>query len=204
VTAALGAFDDESAVLKGELSKTAFAIPPDLSFDEWAEMGSTLVTIAQAAMWWVGDWLRYGEFTYGDKYLQAVEATGYAASTLKNAQWVADRFPPEERDERLTHSHYVKAAGLEKSVRTDLLRRAADEGMSVGEVAGRAKVLAAKAEEAERPKAGKVEVIDPEPPTTRTEAIDLTMRILWQAIEREDWSLVKRARATLALCADLP
>jgi hypothetical protein len=204
MTPALDAFDEESAVLKGELTKTAFIIPPGLAYDEWAEMLPPLIAMAQASMWWVGDALLYGEFTYGDKYLQAVEATGYAASTLKNAQWVADRFPPEERDDRLTHSHYVKAAGLEKSVRTDLLRRAADEGMSVGEVAGRAKALAAKAEEPARPKVGKVEVIEPEPPTTRTGAIELALAVLDQATVREDWSLVKRASDVLVAARDLP
>lgn len=189
-------FDDgESLVLKGELSRTGFLIPDGLTYEEWAAMGPTLIDIAQASMWWVGDWLLYGEHHYGEKYQQAIDATGYAASTLKNAQWVSDRFPPEERDERLSHSHHVKVAGLEKSVRTDLLRRAADEHMTVGEIAGRAKALAGK--EPERPKNSPVEVILPAPASTRVEAIDRAIAVLDQASDREDWSLVKQATGIL-------
>lgn len=196
-------FADESAVLRGELSKTAFIIPDGLAFDEWAQMGHPLIVMAQASMWWIGDWLHYGERNYGETYSQAVEATGYKVKTLQNAMWVADRFPPEERREELSFSHHRAVASLESSPRGELLQRAVDEHMSEGELIGRVKAIKAAEKEPERPKASKVEVIDPEPPKTRTEAIERAISVLEQATVREDWSLVKQAIEILWLCGEL-
>jgi len=50
-------------------------------------------------MWWVGDWLNYGEARYGEMYSQAIEITGYASQTLADAKWVASRIEPSRRHE---------------------------------------------------------------------------------------------------------
>jgi hypothetical protein len=190
-------FKEEASAFRGELTRTAFLIEPGLGYEEWAEMGHGLIAMAQASMWWVGDWLLYGEHAYGEKYAQAVEATGYALSTLKNAQWVADRFPPDERREELSHSHHRAVASLEKSSRETLLQRAVDEGMQVGEVVGRVKAIKAAEKDAERPKNSPVEVIVPSAPRTVGEAVEKAIAVLEQAHEREDWSLVKQATEIL-------
>lgn len=202
----MSALDDDrqSLLARAQMTDTALVIPEDLSYDAWAEMGQPLIRIAQASMWWIGDWLLFGERKYGEKYSQAIEATGYALSTLKNAQWVADRFPPDQRREDVTFSQHKTIAGLDPKPRAELLARAAEEHMTEGELAGRVKAIKAAEKSPLETKTGVVEVIQPEPPKTVGEAIDLTMRILYQAIEREDWSLVKRARETLALADDLP
>ena len=189
-------FKDVTARFRGELTLTGFIIEPGLSYDEWAEMGHGLVAMAQSSMWWVGDWLLYGEHAYGEKYTQAVEATGYGLSTLKNYQWVSDRFPPETRRAELSHTHHVAAASLDESARTDLLQRAVEEGMTSGQVRGRAKALKAKTEEPERKTSG-VEVIAPTAPRTVGEAVEKTIAVLEQAYAREDWSLVSQAREIL-------
>jgi len=189
-------FKDEAATFRGELTRTGFIIEPGLSYDEWAEMAHGLIAMAEASMWWVGDWLLYGEHHYGEKYAQAIEATGYGLSTLKNYQWVADRFPPEARREELSHTHHVAAASLDESARADLLQRAVEEGMTSGEVRGRVKALKAKAEEPER-KTSPVEVIAPTAPKTVGEAVEKTIAVLEQAYAREDWSLVSQAREIL-------
>jgi len=189
-------FKDVTARFRGELTLTGFIIEPGLSYDEWAEMGHGLVAMAQSSMWWVGDWLLYGEHAYGEKYTQAVEATGYGLSTLKNYQWVSDRFPPETRRAELSHTHHVAAASLDESARTDLLQRAVEEGMTSGQVRGRAKALKAQTEEPERKTSG-AEVIAPTAPRTVGEAVEKTIAVLEQAYAREDWSLVSQAREIL-------
>jgi len=196
-------FKDEAATFRGELTRTGFLIEPGLVYEEWAAMGHGLIAMAEASMWWVGDWLLYGEHEYGEKYAQAVEATGYGLSTLKNAQWVSDRFPPEARREELSHSHHVAAAGLDESARADLLARAVEEGMTSGEVRGRAKAIKAKAAEPERPKNSAVEVISPTAPKTVGEAVEKVIGVLEQAYAREDWSLVSQAREILVASRSL-
>lgn len=191
-------FADETSVLRGELSKTAFVIPDGLAFDEWAEMGHPLIVMAQASMWWIGDWLHYGERNYGETYTQAVEATGYNIKTLQNAMWVADRFPPEERREELSFSHHRAVASLESSPRGELLQRAVDDRMSEGELIGRVKAIkAAKKSPSGASRPGKVEVIPPAMPKTVGEAVERAIAVLDQATAREDWSLVKQAKEIL-------
>lgn len=42
--------------------------------------------------WRIGDWLRYGEFNYGEKYAQATELfPQYRPSSFNVFQWVASR-----------------------------------------------------------------------------------------------------------------
>ena len=189
--------DRQSLLARAEMTDTALVIPDGLSYDEWAEMGQPLVRIAQASMWWVGDWLKYGEHHYGEKYAQAIEATGYAASTLKNAQWVADRFPPEERREDVTYSQHRTIAGLDPKPRLELLRRAAEESMTEGELAGRVKAIKAAEKSPSETRSAAVEVIPPSAPKTVSEAVDRAIAVLDQAYAREDWSLVKQANEIL-------
>lgn len=190
--------DRQSLLARAEMTDTALVIPDGLSYDEWAEMGQPLMRIAQASMWWVGDWLLYGEHHYGEKYAQAIEATGYAVSTLKNAQWVADRFPPSERREDVTFSQHKTIAGLDPPQRVELLRRAAEESMTEGELAGRVKAIkAAEKSPTETSKSGEVEVIPPSMPKTVGEAVDRAIAVIDQAYERQDWSLVKQANEIL-------
>lgn len=40
--------------------------------------------------WWLGDWVRYGEGRWGEKYAQALEVseiTGQPLGTVRAAQW---------------------------------------------------------------------------------------------------------------------
>lgn len=197
----MSALDDDrqSLLARAQMTDTALVIPEDLSYDAWAEMGQPLVRIAQASMWWIGDWLLFGERKYGEKYSQAIEATGYALSTLKNAQWVADRFPPDQRREDVTFSQHKTIAGLDPKPRAELLARAAEEHMTEGELAGRVKAIKAAEKSPSETKAAQgVEVIPPAEPKTVGEAVERAIAVLEQAYAREDWSLVKQATDTLA------
>ena len=71
--------------LSGTLTATGYHLPDGLTFDQWAAEGSVLLSMARSCMWWVGDWIRYGERRYGEKYAQAIEATGMTYGTLRNA-----------------------------------------------------------------------------------------------------------------------
>lgn len=149
--------------LHGTLTETAYLLPDDLPFDEWASEAPVLVTMAQSSMWWLGDYLRFGEHRYGEKYVQAVEATGYAVSTLKNAQWVAERIPPGERRTDVPFSHHRAVASLDAKPRREILAAAAESQMTEYEV--REKVREVKAADAVPPPADA-----PAPPRSLSEA----------------------------------
>lgn len=190
---------ERSAILGvAEMTDTALVIPPGLPYEDWAAMAQPLLRIAQASMWWIGDLLLYGEHEYGEKYVQAIEATGYALSTLKNAQWVADRFPPDQRRDDATFSQHKTVASLPPDQRAALIQRAAEEHMTEGELAGRVKAIkAAEKSPSETRDTNTVEVIPPSIPKTVGEAVERAIAVLDQATVREDWSLVKQANEIL-------
>ncbi len=133
-----------STPLAGQLSVTGYELPEGLSYDEWAAEGVVLLSMARSCMWWVGDWIRYGERRYGEKYAQAIDATGYSYSTVSKAAWVCGRIPPEDRRIGLDFGHHAKAAGLDPCSREQILNVAEAENLSVRDV--EAAVRRAKAE----------------------------------------------------------
>ena len=93
-----------------------------------------------AVHWWIGDWLAYGEQQpYGEKYKEALEATGFKYNTLVNDKALAGQFeiprrrgnldwgyhaavggmPPDEQDRwlDLTEEHGWKLAELRRQIR---------------------------------------------------------------------------------------
>ena len=72
----------------------------------------------------IGDWLVYGEHTYGEMYAQALDATGFSYGTLANQVYVAQRFDFSRRRENLSFSHHQEVAALPPEEADELLDRA--------------------------------------------------------------------------------
>jgi hypothetical protein len=86
----------------------------DLDVNEWARIGRNLGVMSRGNQWWVGDWIRYGDAKYGEKYSRASKLTGYDVQTLTNYVYVATRFEDiERRRETLSWSHHEAVAALE-------------------------------------------------------------------------------------------
>jgi hypothetical protein len=115
---------------RGEVSPVGWQPEPNMSFEEWREAGLQLGQIARATQWWIGDWLNYGATTYGEKYVQAIEETGYDIQSLMNMAYVAGQFEISRRRENLSWSHHCDLAGMEPDEQEDLLDRAEQEGLS--------------------------------------------------------------------------
>lgn len=113
------------------LTPTSWRSVSTLDLREWVEHGLRLGVIGRAAGWWIGDWLRYGNTRFGERYARASRITGYDAQTLMNMAYVASRFEPSERHEALSWSHHAEVAALEPDERKRLLDLAASERMSV-------------------------------------------------------------------------
>lgn len=112
-------------------STTRFDLPDGLSFDEWLDAGRPLLHAAESVMWWVGDWLNYGEKRYGLTYQAAFEVTQIDTGTLADAKWVAGRIESSDRSEVLSWTHHRAVAALPAETRRVLLRRAEETSMSV-------------------------------------------------------------------------
>jgi hypothetical protein len=97
----------------GQVTTTmALHLRRDLAFDAWVRMGRQISGIASASAWWLGDWLIYGERTYGQRYRTAFEVTCLDYQTLRNYAWVARRFSVSRRRDTLSFQHHAEVAAL--------------------------------------------------------------------------------------------
>jgi hypothetical protein len=95
-----------------------------MSFDSWVDVGRQLVRMSRASAWWLGDWLVYGETTYGRRYTIALEVTNFDYQTLRNYAWVARRFPVSRRRDTLSFQHHAEVASLPEPEQELWLQRA--------------------------------------------------------------------------------
>lgn len=75
----------------------SLTIPPGMKFERWEALGTALRAAGKGVQFWIGDWIRYGEHEYGEKYSQAIEATGKQLSTLQGYVYVAEHIDPCRR-----------------------------------------------------------------------------------------------------------
>ena len=109
-------------------------IPEETSFDEWQALGKKLRQMEQSVMWWIGDWLRFGERNYGDTYKIAAETTGYSQETVRAAKWVSEQYPETvTRVTDLSWTHHREAAGLRPEQRAEVLQKASENKLSTRE-----------------------------------------------------------------------
>jgi hypothetical protein len=93
-------------------SANSLHLKQGLGFDVWSAVGSRIACVSNASCWWLGDWLVYGEHTYGKRYTDAIKATGLDYQTLRNYAWVAKRFEPARRRDGLSLQHHAEVAAL--------------------------------------------------------------------------------------------
>ncbi|MER8225590.1 LmbU family transcriptional regulator [Streptomyces sp. NPDC094143] len=92
---------------------SGMTFPQGLPERSWERIGSGLRELTNSSAWWLGDWLIYGETTYGARrYREAVERTGLDYQTLRNYAWVARRFEHHRRRDSLSFAHHAEVTSL--------------------------------------------------------------------------------------------
>lgn len=95
------------------ITKTGLHIEGTPSFDQWHHVGVVLGNLAKVIQLAIGDWIRYGDTAYGEKYSQAIEDTDLEYSTLSKYCFVANTFgskalfPLREKLPTWTHIKYL-------------------------------------------------------------------------------------------------
>ena len=113
----------------GEITATSLRLPAGMAYADWQGVGRALQQIERSVQWWIGDWLNYGERTYGEKYSQAVEETGIDKGQLANYAWVASNVDRSLRNEALSWSHHRMVADLEPDQQREWLQKAQNENL---------------------------------------------------------------------------
>lgn len=111
-------------------SATGLHLPEGLSVEAWQEVGRKLHSIQGSLMWWIGDWLAFGERRYGETYKEAMEVTGYSLQHLTDAKYVAQAYAPSDRSEKVGWSFHKAAASRPVLERRELISLAAENGWS--------------------------------------------------------------------------
>jgi hypothetical protein len=94
-------------------NRTSLVLPEDLDKEAWLSVGRSLREISSGFMWWLGDWIRFANEKWGEKYDAAI-SLGFAYQTALNAVSVAKKFEFSRRRENLSWGHHEAVAYLEE------------------------------------------------------------------------------------------
>jgi hypothetical protein len=108
--------------------------PADLGQAEWLSTGRRLGAIGRCSQWWIGDWIRCGTARWGEKYTEAARVTGYDVASLRNMAWVAAQFDLSLRSDKLSWSHHVLLAPLERDEQERWIAKAVEQRLSVADL----------------------------------------------------------------------
>ena len=122
------------AVLSVNLTPVSWTPARELDLAEWTVAGRRLGAIGRCGQWGIGDWIRYGNSRFGERYSRAARITGYDAQTLMNMVYVASRYEVSRRRENLSWSHHETLASLDPEAQDRWLDRAAIERLSIADL----------------------------------------------------------------------
>jgi hypothetical protein len=130
------------------VTSNALTCSRDLTLDEWKALGQTLRQFEGSIQWWLGDWWRNGEHSYGKrKALTTARKTferGYSFGTLMNYGYVAGRTETSRRREALKYSHHYEVASLPPEEQDRWLDIAVREKLSVARLRAKKCVIPLK------------------------------------------------------------
>jgi hypothetical protein len=136
---ASGSSSSETSVSVGaerssSISPVAWIPTKEMDFAEWATAGRRLAAMGRCGQWGIGDWIRYGNTKFGERYAWAARVTGYDTQTLMNMVYVASRFEISRRRENLSWSHHETLAALEPGEQNAWLDRVEGDRLSVSDL----------------------------------------------------------------------
>ncbi|MFL1899476.1 LmbU family transcriptional regulator [Streptomyces tauricus] len=134
---------------QANVRKSGMVFPRNLPERSWERIGTSLRELTNSSAWWLGDWLVFGESTYGlRRYREAIERTGLDYQTLRNYAWVARRFEQHRRRDGLSFAHHAEVTRLSPPEQDHWLDRAEQRKWSRNEL--RRAVRAGLAEQGHR------------------------------------------------------
>ena len=128
--------ESDEAVRPGDVDFGAvgLALAPGLPYERWEAIGRALWAMEWGRLWWLGDWLAYGEQAYGERAAQAEALGGYDYATLSAARWVCGRVDADRRRPELSFAHHREVAALAPAEQERWLVAAAREGWTLQEL----------------------------------------------------------------------
>jgi hypothetical protein len=116
------------------LSPVAWTPRERMEYADWVAVGNRLGSLGRCSQWWLGDWIRFGNTRFGERYARAARITGYDVQTLTNMVYVATRFEISRRREDISWSHHEAIAALDRDEQNRWLDRVTTERLSVSDL----------------------------------------------------------------------
>jgi hypothetical protein len=117
-----------------QITKSGLRFSKTPSLSSWEGIGRHIISVADSSTWWIADWLVYGERTFKDRYVEAIEKTSLNYQTLRNYAWIARRFDHSRRREKLSFGHHSEVASLDSPEQDFWLRKAEELDWSRNEL----------------------------------------------------------------------
>jgi len=168
-------------------------VEKDLTYRQFEQLGFYLGLMNRSCMWWIGDWLIYGEGKYAERFEQALAVTGLAEQTLLNRMSVCRAWPISERRIGASFSIHDTLSSLSARDRRYWLDRVERNGWT------RAQLRDAMAERAKKQVGDtgtqtQVPGTEPDPPRV----IEAAQRIVSEKRDYgSDWLVSREAMAVL-------
>jgi hypothetical protein len=118
----------------GALTPRALDLPIEIEWDSYYALGSFLGELKSRGNFYLGDWLIFGESTFGERFAQAGEATGLSEQTLLRVMTICRNVPPSRRNVHLSWSVHACVAGLGAREQKTWLKRAEEHGWGYSEL----------------------------------------------------------------------
>jgi len=141
------------------ITPVAWVVNGTLELADWVAAGRNLGAMGRCSQWWLGDWIRYGNTKFGERYARAASITGYDSQTLMNMVYVASRFEISRRRENLSWSHHETVASLAVGEQERWLDHASKERLSIVDL--RLELRAARKGERQEQDDGEISTVDP-------------------------------------------
>lgn len=104
-------------------------ISESVTIQDWLEVGETLKAIERGIQFALGDWLAWGELTYGEMASQGLDDIDYGL--LRSYKWVSGAIPMSLRKDTITWSHHKEIAGVAPELREHYLYLAESDNLTV-------------------------------------------------------------------------
>lgn len=119
-----------------QVATTGLNLMNTIEFEEWEKIGRTLKLFNRSNLWWLADWLNFGERKFGEMYSQALEGTDYDYQTLRHIKATAEKVEMCRRRHNLSFSHHIEVKALEPKDQDKYLKLADEKGWTIAELRG--------------------------------------------------------------------
>jgi hypothetical protein len=130
----------------GALTPRVLSLPAEIEYDRYEGLGAFLGEVKSRINFYLGDWLIFGEGTFGERFGQAGIATGLSEQTLLRIMAVCRGVPPSRRRDGVSWSVHAAVYTLPAREQRTWLARAAEHAWGYAEL--RKAMQAARRDEA--------------------------------------------------------